>query len=263
MVRCLPGKGLTGAIRDLLQYIKIYQTPFTKIRVGGPNDGGYILLRELCEKSEWLYSFGIGDDTAFEDDLMEKFPQIKVKAFDPYNDMVPVKYKRFQFHKYGLGTGWKPLKEVKPNSILKMDIEWDEWAAVHMFPEEQLTQFRMLVIEFHLVHCEPKESYSPYFYQMYNWVFDRINQDMFVNYHETFKWLNNWFLPFHIHANNSLPQVQLDGYIFPPLLEISFIRRDLLSGKRELSQEEFPVAGLDSPNKTNRPDILDYYPWKV
>ena len=69
------------------------------------------------------------------------------------------------------------------------------------------------------------------------------------------------FYIFHIHANNSLPKMSVNGHSFPPLLEISFIRKDLISSIPKLSQEKYPIKGIDYPNKNDRSDIEKVYPF--
>ena len=128
-----------------------------------------------------------------------------------------------------------------------------------MFEDEELLKFGQMLIEFHLVHVQTPDNLSPYFSNFYDNVYERVNQDLFGMYLGVMQRLNNWFYVFHIHANNSLPLANADGYYFPPLLELSFVRKDLVKTHKP-TKDNFPIQGLDQPNKTNRPDILDYYP---
>jgi len=43
----------------------------------------------------------------------------------------------------------------------------------------------------------------------------------------------------------------------PPLLEVSFVRKDLVGGVTEYTGP-FPSPALDHPNKPDRPDITEY-----
>jgi len=53
------------------------------IRVGSINDGGYILTKELIQKTEFLLSFGLYFDWNFEKDFLEKTKEkIKIHAYD-------------------------------------------------------------------------------------------------------------------------------------------------------------------------------------
>lgn len=250
-------------IKAFLASIKVRDVGLTKIRVGNTNDGGYVCLQELCEQSKVVYSAGVGNDVGFEEDWVQRWPKTRFLLFDPNISELPGKKQShygFTLHKLGLGLKWKPLRNVAPNSTLKMDIEWDEWGAFQVFEDEALLNFSQMLVEFHLVHAEPRENLSPYFYGFYTEAMDKINQDLFGMYLGVMQRLNNHFHIFHIHANNSLPVINVEGYVMPPLLEISFVRKDLVK-KHSPSKENFPIAGLDQPNKTNRPDILDYYPF--
>lgn len=247
-------------IKKALSMVQVYDVPMTKIRIGNQHDGGYVALKELCDKTSTVYSFGVGNDVGFELEWINLYPNSKIQLFDPFIDKPPIEHKRFTLHKLGLGLKYKPIKDVASNSLLKMDIEGDEWGAFQIFDEKEVRKFNQLLVEFHWIHVEPPNNLSPYFYQIYNEYTAKINEDLFANYHNVLQWLSNWFIIFHIHANNSLPVVCVDGYWFPPLLEISFVRRDLVGKSVKKYLGHFPVAGIDLPNKTNRPDIFDYYP---
>ena len=87
----------------------------------------------------------------------------------------------------------------------------------------------------------------------------QINEGIFIKYCLALEKLNEHFYIFHAHANNSLPLIEVNGYKFPPLMELSFVRKDLVACAMP-TIETFPVEGLDYPNKTDRPDIKDWYP---
>jgi hypothetical protein len=246
-------------IGQFLRSIVVRDCGLTKIRIGNPNDGGYVCFQELCERSRTVYSAGVGGDIGFEEDWAQRWPKTKFMLFDPNIDELPRKHNGFTLHKLGLGLKWKPLKKVDQDSTLKMDIEWDEYGALQVFEDEELRKFSQMLIEFHIVHAETPENLSPYFSSFYDNVYAHVNQDLFGMYLGVMQRLNNWFWIFHVHANNSLPLANADGYYFPPLLEVSFVRKDLVK-QHSPTKANFPILGLDQPNKTNRPDIMDYYP---
>ncbi len=249
-----------GNIVKFLRLIKVYDCGLTKMRVGNHGDGGYVVYKELCERSKVVYSAGIGGDIGFEKDWLAKYPDTRFKMYDPTIDKLPEEHNRFSFHRYGLGSKYKPLKDVIQDSMLKMDIEWDEWSAFQTMGESELRKFSQMLVEFHIVHAEPRCGLSPYFDSFYSDVFEKINEDLFATYYQVMSWLSNWFYIFHIHANNSLPMIEAMGCMLPPLLEISFVRKDLVKEHKRATCE-FPMPELDVPNKNNRPDILDYYPF--
>lgn len=237
---------------------KVYDCDLTKIRVGNQHDGGYIALKEICEKTNTVYSFGIGDDVGFEMDFIKRFPNSIIRCFDPTMDCLPVNFEKLNFEK----SGPEALIDISRNSLLKMDIEGCEWDAIHsteMFNIKNLIKFDQILIEIHLLHIEPKKAISLYFDNLYKKFADSINESLFNHYYNVIKTLNTFFYIFHIHPNNSLSKVSLQGYRFPPLIELSFVRKGLIDTIYE-THTNFPVDGLDFPNKTDRMDIFNFYP---
>lgn len=267
-------------IKELLEEIKVYDCEnLTKIRLGNKGDGGYVVAKELCEATDTLYSVGIGDDVGFELDFAKQFPNAKIKMYDPTIDDIPHKHKNFEFNKREFNNADISNKP----SALKMDIEGDEWHSVYNLLTDSreficgidgerievttfasinrfLSAMNQIVIEFHILHHEARVGLSPYFNDMYNKFIDTENSKIFSKYYNVIKEMNKHFYCFHIHANNSLPITEYDGYKFPPLLEMSFVRKDIVTGAT-LSDELFPVVGLDYPNKADRPDISGHRPF--
>jgi hypothetical protein len=54
-----------------------------------------------------------------------------------------------------------------------------------------------------------------------------------------------------------LPLVDIDGHKTPQLLELSFVKNDVIKDKK-VSDVIYPIQNLDYPNKTDRPDILNF-----
>ncbi len=242
---------------------KVYDCDLNKTRFGNKHDGGYVALYEICKMVKEVYTFGVGDDIGFEIDFLQSFPNTKMKFFDPTINNLPANSdKRMQFHKYSVVRAYDELATASNNSLLKMDIEWNEWEAFFLLSNDILNKFSQIIVEFHVVHTEVRKGLSPYFGLLYQNIFDKVNDELFDSYYETLKKLNNLFYIFHIHPNNSLPKVEVDGYKFPPLIELSFIRKDL-AGVVRSAVSTFPIEGLDFPNKTDREDIVNFYPLGV
>lgn len=256
---------LTKAVHDFLEELVVYDCGMNKVRVGNDHDGGYILLRELCQSASVLYSFGIGDDVSFELDFANRFPVKEVFLYDPYVEELPEEHPVFRFSNKGFGRKWEPVKLLhKGEAVLKIDIEWDEWDALFLAHGTALRTCSQLVIEFHVVNIGMVGSgeYSPYFEEFYQNTAAKINARLFEKYASVMRKLCRDFHIFHIHANNSLPVIEVGGFIFPPLMELSFVRKDLVTVARK-TKAHFPVDGLDFPNKTDRADIEGYYPFDM
>jgi hypothetical protein len=250
-------------IEQFLKEIEVHDCPgLTKVRLGNEHDGGYVVLNEPLDLVPVLYSFGVGNDVGFEIDFVKRFPEARVELFDPTIQGLPENHGQFRFHKKGIpahgNQGWG---EIPHNSLLKIDVEGAEWKSIASMAPEILSAFSQMVVEFHILHVEPRNGLSPYFHGLYSSLTARINTGLFSKYQKTLAKINVVFWCYHIHANNSLPLATLAGYTFPPLLEMSFIRKDL-AGEVRPAVDNFLVPGLDAPNKTDRPDIGSFYPFR-
>lgn len=264
-------------IYQFLKEIQVYDCEFQKVRIGNESDGGYVALHEVCDKTRTLYSFGVEDNITFEQDFVRRYPQALVKLFDHTVDGLPSNHPNFAFVKKGIAA--TPSKNfVALSSILdeectgitlKMDIEWDEWSVLGSLSSDQLKKIDQMLVEFHLVtvdvdnkfiaNTDPEYRLTPYFDSFYRATYDKVNDALFMTYLNTMKKINEWFYAFHIHPNNSLKKVKTGGYSFPPLLEISFVRKDLVKNIRATTCN-FPISGLDFPNKPYKKEIKNYYP---
>lgn len=248
-----------------LSRLKIYDfDEISKCRIGNQGDGGYVVAWELCEKTDVLYSFGIGDDISFESEFAERFQCDEINLIDGTIRNLPRVHRKFKWKQENVHRNLDQIISYNGNNaLLKMDIEWGEWTALYSANRDTFQKFNQLIIEFHIVHIPdvPKEQYSHYFNEFYQSIYNKINRNIFRQYFLVMCKLLDLFYIFHIHANNSLPKISISGHSFPPLLEISFIRKDLISSIPKLSQEKYPINGIDYPNKNDRPDIEKVYPF--
>ena len=239
---------------------KVYETNMAKVRIGNKSDGGYVVLDELCKKVDTIYSLGIGDDVSFEKDFLQKYPQAWFRMFDPTIEGLPERNDRFIFYKSEF-SGDKYSRLIQDNSLLKMDTEYNEWETLLSIDEKIYEKFDQIIVEFHIVDIESKTGLTPYFTKFYREIYDKFNDVLFGLYYRILQGLNEVFYIFHIHPNNSLPMITVGEYSFPPLLEVSFVRKDLVKAYPVLLMN--PSNRLDYPNKIDRPDLFDSYPWGV
>ena len=62
----------------------------------------------------------------------------------------------------------------------------------------------------------------------------------------------------HAHGNNSRGTT----HYIPNIVELTYIRKDVLSEKPPLNITPLPIKGLDYPNNKNRPDhAMNIYPF--
>jgi hypothetical protein len=219
---------------------KVYDCDnLTKFRIGNKSDGGYVLLKELCDRIKTIYTFGVGNDVSFELDFIERYPDTWFKMFDPTINRLPTRHNRFVFYKSDIQA--LELSEIPEDSLLKMDVEYSEWEDLLTLNEKVYKKFSQMLIEFHIVDVPDKQGLSSYFSNFYKEIYRDMNNVLFGFYYRVLQGLNELFYISHIHANNSLPKIEVGGCRFPPLLEVSFVRKDLV-GDVVTTHGDFPLA---------------------
>jgi hypothetical protein len=256
------------------KYLKIFNIDNTKlIRVGPPNDGGYVVSKEHSKNLTNVLSFGIDNNIDFEIKFNQIFKPKRTLLFDHTINKLPKKTKFF-FFKKGLSIKKNLLfttlddetKNFKDNkNFLKIDIEYDEFKVFDNVDIEILKKFSQIICEFHFIFLDKddvnsKKNLTPYFEKFMISNYEKINILLAEYYERVLKKINKNFIPFHMHANNSLPLKKIFGRNLPQLLEISFLRKDLVKKKR-LSLSKYPIDDLDLPNKPYKKDLTNFYPF--
>lgn len=231
-------------ILDLFKLIRPWTMQgTTKLRIGADHDGGYVLPAQVlgCDS---VVSVGIGNDVSF--DLVLANRGAKILQFDHTVEGVPVEHPNFMFHK----LGWGPRTEgdfigiddilAKLEAIggrrtmLKFDIEGGEYPVLDAMSSEQLAKFEVIACEFHN--------------------FERLGDRRFYEAaRRAFEKMTAHHVPVHLHANNALGVIMVQGVPTPLLLEVAFLRKDL-DCFPSLSADPIP-GPLDRPNIPGRPDI--------
>lgn len=204
------------------------------IRVGGSGDGSYVMYNDF-RQGKIAYSFGIGDNVAWDLDMAGK--GFDIYMYDYSVTAPPVENGHFHFFQERLGNKGKSLEEIidenghtkKKDLILKMDIEAAEWGLLKKTNIETLHKFQQIVAEIHFpfnlfcVYAEP--------------LLKKINQTHQI---------------VHIHANNVNDYDVLAGIKFPMYLEVTWLRRDDYHFQKNV--REFPTK-LDHANIEEKDDI--------
>lgn len=240
---------LEREVLRLAQELRVYDCgAMTRTRLGRKGDGGYVVLREPLNSCGILYSYGIGDEMSFELDFLLSRPQAAAILYDPFIDKPPKSHPRAGFLKEPFAP-----RTLQKQSMMKIDVEGAEWDILPQWSIGELVKLDQLVIEFHFIHVQKRAGLSPYFSSFYQRHMDRLNIQLFTKYRVIIGRLNRIFRLFHIHVNNSLPPISVGDKQIWPLIECSFVNRDLVPWSQR-SEETFPIVGLDYPNKTDRPD---------
>ena len=218
-----------------------------KIRIGGPGDGGYVLL-DCIQPGVPVMSFGIGPSVAFDQDMAERGHPVLM--FDHTIDALPATHPSFTWHRAGVAAEPGPnldtlanhmagLAKSSTDMILKMDIEGAEWDVLSSAPTGLLARFSQITMELHDLQRLGEPDYN-------------------AKFQAALKALSD-FAVVHVHANNYGALVFVGGTLCAQTLEITYIRRDLVTLLP--SKTVYPTA-LDSPNFEGGPDhLLWFFPF--
>jgi hypothetical protein len=228
-------------IGALVKRLKPQTTNIPLIRIGGKNDGGYLVPDDLQGISA-CFSPGVSNIAEFEFNLAER--GIKCFLADFSVDRAPLEHENFYFTKKFLGSVendiFTTLSEWTKNSapdqgdlLLQMDIEGAEYNVFHEASGDLLKRFRIIVAEFHSFDMVFEKNGL----RLIEATFDKILKDFEV---------------VHIHPNNSRKPSRFKGYEVPPLLEFTFLRRDRISSCSPTKNFSHP---LDAPNLPKKSDV--------
>lgn len=253
--------------------LQIYDTEYTKIRIGPKKDGGYVVLSENIKNCNVLYSYGINDDVSFELDFVRVNPNCIIRLFDHTINELPEKNPSFNFIKEGIASEKKVNLDtlenhlyrfndnLKFNKILKMDIEWNEWDVFEKMPNEIMCQFDQILCEFHFIPVFYEQNHSEYFTKFHKLIYEQINQQLFEKYQKVLNKIFDKFYLFHLHINNSLPVNKILNNEFPPLVEMSLVNKKIINHPR-FTLFKYPIENLDFPNKPYKSDIINFN-WSI
>jgi hypothetical protein len=214
--------------------LTVWSCPYQKYRLGQPNDGGYVLCHLPTVQYGLLLSGGIGGHCTFEDDILDKYRNLKCIGCDGTVEWAPTRNpQRFTFLRQNIGTddsnNLKSVLRSHENIFLKMDIEGDEFPWLDCLEEELMNKISQIVIEFH---------------------------DCFEERHDrVFQKLNKTHVLVHLHGNNYAPTILHRGIVFPTVFECCYIHRRYVAGLT-LTKNTTPLPSpIDMPNSWDKPDI--------
>ena len=237
----------------------LYKAPFTKQRIGKPNDGGYVIVN-LPGEYDLFISGGISNDISFEESFLTLFPEVTCYAFDGTVKSMPPTTKNINFVRKNLGNAnsesLTDLHEYMKDSsdiFVKMDIEGHEFRVMPTIIESgYIKKIKQLVIEIHSpgdIHLHP---------DYFKGLADINNDTMFGMLGK----LNETHTLVHFHANNGC-KIQAIGDIWlPHVFELTFVRNEFVAEKVR-NTEDLPTE-LDMKNIPSKPDYtLSGHPYTV
>ena len=201
------------------------------LRAGSKYDGGYLIPHFARGEIDALFSPGVAANASFEMHFAEQ--GVNCYLVDGSINRTPEIHENIFFEKAWLSANkidsQKHLTLVEWISSsgyaesrslgLQMDIEGSEWAIFQSTDSEVLKQFKFITVEFHWLQASSK-------YQAALVVEDCIKK------------LLETHSPVWIHPNNGDFAIPLWGSVrYPPLLETTFLRNDLLTLKGQESDD--------------------------
>jgi hypothetical protein len=227
-------------IQKLIDSLRPVKTKFDLIRVGGDNDGGYLLPNDLSGIS-LCFSPGVDVTASFEKDLLAR--GIKSHLADASVDGAPDGLEVASFTKKYLGgcnndtymtlTSWMHERRAfMGDYILQMDIEGGEYTTLLCTPPDVLRKFRIIAVEVHNVQTWFNELAWP----VVTTFFGKLLEDFYV---------------VHNHPNNNCPFIVVDDIIMPTVFELTLLRKDRAEPIGYCM--EFPHP-LDQPNVLDKPN---------
>lgn len=209
--------------------IKVHNTEYNKIRLGSPNDGGYVIV-DLPLEYDLYIGAGVNDDVNFDNDFVKT---IKCSGdyllFDGTINGLPANASsKLKFTKKNISTVESNETTTlviesygKKNVFLKMDIEGHEYQWFNCLPESILKTFSQIVIEVHGLG-EPNGWHST----------PEVKK-------AAFKILFKHFNIVHAHGNTHSYMASIGGGLIPNTLELTLLRKGL--GNQTPAFIQFPV----------------------
>jgi hypothetical protein len=243
-IEMLAAKLPEGPTKEMLTRLKVCASCTEFMRVGEPRDGGYLVCLDGLERGKLraAYSMGIEFHDVFSEDIYDLF-KVPVHQFDCSVKQPAMNCGDCHFNKICLqgmnGSGGHPfgpnmnMQQVleltgqadapEDSLIMKMDVEGSEW-AIYADGQSGLEKFKQLIFEFHWLAQE--RHHATYAAALRN-----IE--------------NAGFKVAHIHGNNFRNFYEIEGYMVPRVLEVTFVKNN---PSLEVCETEQHLHPLDQEN---------------
>jgi hypothetical protein len=221
----------------LKQLLTPYDVGHTKVHIGPEEDGGYVISYDCLEKTDAVYSLGVGEVCGFDVELANK--GYKVYQYEAAHAKPFVDHENFVYNQMFM-TGDNFSQELISNGhegktlMLSMDIEGGEYDLIIKTPIEVLDQFNQIAFEIHDVLFNP-------------------------NVETILRKLEERFVLTHIHANNNC--IRFGAYSsgmkddVPNVLELTYINRRDITVEPTVSKRKCPDPNLDFKNQFDLPEV--------
>jgi len=226
-------------LNELIRSLQPIDSGVKLIRLGPDGDGGYLIPDDLTG-IEYGFSPGVSTESGFEADLATRGVRVFLADFSV--DQPAISSSRFVFDKKHVGCfsndrfvtldAWRNrhIPDYRGDLILQMDIEGAEFETMISISTELLSQFRIMIVEFHYLH-------------------QLLNKPWFIHVSRVFEKLLQTHSVVHIHPNNCCGSVRTKDLVIPRVAEFTFYRNDRL--RQRSYCRTFPHL-LDRDNTSKR-----------
>jgi hypothetical protein len=222
--------------------LAVYKCPFTKIRLGKDNDGGYVIANVPDARYTLLLSGGIESEITFEEAFIEKYPDATCLAFDGTIYKMPAtETPNITLVKKNIGpensetiTNLHEIINTNDGIFIKMDIEGSEIPWIKSLNDTQLNKFEQIVMEFHNPFLDSDAE-----------VFDKLNSTHYL---------------IHFHGNNCCGLNFHKGVNIPFVFECTYLHKKFFTEVPELNTDLIP-SSLDMKNIDADEIHIDYPPF--
>lgn len=253
------------------EFLRPYQVN-SKIRLGRPKDGGYVLENDSLDHIDVVYSYGVGWEVSFEKALYRRTKRT-IRIFDPTMfdvSNIPLNIKRgaFWITKYlAKVVYFKSYLFALPVAGYKILFYNEGLATRKLYKydtfENHIKRFGDLGKRVMLKIDIEGGEYEMFSDEGFQKSLENVVQ-IAIEFHDVqkrlgelerlIKRLSGRFSIAHFHANNFGGVFEIQGKQMPHTIELTFVRNSFL--KKNLPDlTPMPVDGLDYPNNLNLPDI--------
>lgn len=252
-----------------------YQTDGLQ-RIGNTHDGGYVVHFPSLQTVDCLVNYGVGYNVSFE----KKFNQLTGKpvyAFDP-----TMKKLSYVWDDFKRGEMYNGSKHILRLALWLMQEKNLPRHGIHFIEEglagSNTAHFKTLAYHIAKYGLKDKkfflkidiegaeydvlkdESFYQYLPNAVQLVFEfHYLKDKLPDLANFIKRLAETHSLVHIHGNNNGGTFSYDNKNIPEVLEMVFLHNNFVPQKK-LSQETYPVEGLDHPCNWRKKDIaLDFF----
>lgn len=221
--------------------LTVYKSPFPKVRLGKDYDGGYIISEIPNVSYTTFLAGGIETDISFEEDFINKYPNVKAFAFDGTIKSLPKENANITFISKNIGsenneeiTNLHDIINTNQAIFVKMDIEGGEIPWIKSLSIDQMNRFEQIVMEFHFPFSDNEVD-----------VFDKINTTHYL---------------IHFHGNNCCGVRNHNGVIIPNVFECTYLHKKYFTSNPQLNTDLIP-SKLDMKNTESDEIYINHPPF--